>query len=134
MRRGCWQSCNCRCWRRKKPRRPIATTHDTRHPDSESEAERADTPCQAHLIGVAGDQGMRPLCVRSCPDEAKAGTVRLLLEDAQVSDLTLPSEGPATVNLCNHHQQLYGATLTGRKCSNLTCYHITNIPTHVCTM
>ena len=90
-------------------------------PDSESEAEVLEDPCQAVQVGLELHGTVKALAVDDCTDRADraaAEATRLLEKDAELSDLG----GAQTARLCNHHSQLYMMSCQGRKCSVLSCY------------
>ena len=87
-------------------------------PDSESEAEVLDDPCQAVQVGLELQGVVKALAVEDCTDRAAAEPTRLLERDSELSDLG----GSHTARLCNHHSQLYMMSCQGRKCSVLSCY------------
>ena len=122
-----WVFCNfvgcCLCRKRKRVRINTTGTREL-SPESESEPDEAERPCQAVRIGVMGDKGMRPLAPQGCGDEAQAQDTTILFEGADVSDIGPPVDGENPhVSMCAHHHQLYLATLPSRKCSQITCYH-----------
>ena len=87
-------------------------------PDSESEAEVLEDPCQAVQVGLELQGTVKALAVDDCTDRAAAEPTRLLERDAELSDLG----GAHTARLCNHHSQLYMMSCQGRNCSVLSCY------------
>ena len=87
-------------------------------PDSESEAEVLEDPCQAVQVGLELQGAVKALAVEDCTDRAATEPTRLLERDAELSDLG----GSHTARLCNHHSQLYMVSCQGRKCSVLSCY------------
>lgn len=87
-------------------------------PESESEAELLDDPCEAVLVGLEHGGKPRALATDPCNDQSTGTAVRLLESDRTLSDV----RGRATVRLCDHHRQLYIAACSGRKCSVQTCY------------
>ena len=87
-------------------------------PESESEAEVLEDPCQAVQVGLELQGVVKALAVEDCTDRAAAEPTRLLERDSELSDLG----GSRTARLCNHHSQLYMMSCQGRKCSVLSCY------------
>ena len=87
-------------------------------PESESEAEVLEDPCQAVQVGLELQGVVKALAVEDCTDRAAAEPTRLLDRDSELSDLG----GSRTARLCNHHSQLYMMSCQGRKCSVLSCY------------
>ena len=84
-------------------------------PDSESEAEVVEDPCQAVQVGLELQGVTKALAVEDCNDRAASEPTRLLDRDQELSDLG----GSSVARLCNHHSQLYMLSCQGRKC---TCY------------
>ena len=72
-------------------------------PDSESEAEVLEDPCQAVQVGLELQGVVKALAVEDCTDRAAAEPTRLLERDSELSDLG----GSRTARLRNHHSQLY---------------------------
>lgn len=87
-------------------------------PDSESEAEQLEDPCEAVLVGLEHGGKFRALANDPCSDQATGTSVRLLESDRALSDV----RNRCTVKLCDHHRQLYVAACNGRKCSVQLCY------------
>ena len=87
-------------------------------PESESEAEVLEDPCEAVLVGLTHGGKPRALANEPCRDQAAGESVRLLECDKGLSDV----KGRQAVRLCDHHRQLYVAACSGRKCSVLSCY------------
>ena len=88
-------------------------------PDSESEAEVVEDPCQAVQVGLELQGVTKALAVEDCSDRAASEPTRLLDRDQELSDLG----GSSVARLCNHHSQLYMLSVNqGRKCSVLSCY------------
>ena len=87
-------------------------------PESESEAEMQEDPCEAVLVGLEHGGKPRALAPDPCHDKAAGESVRLLERDRELSDV----RRRASVRLCDHHRQLYIAACSGRKCSVLSCY------------
>ena len=90
----------------------------TLDPESESEAEVLEDPCEAVLVGLTHGGKPRALANEPCRDQAAGESVRLLECDKGLSDV----KGRQAVRLCDHHRQLYVAACSGRKCSVLSCY------------
>ena len=90
---------------------------------SETDLEDDDAYCQAVSVGILLNGEMRPLCHYGCKDAAQKEPVILLKEDAEVSDVPIPSEREhATVRLCGHHAGMYQAARFPSKCAKATCY------------
>ena len=87
-------------------------------PESESEAEVQEDPCEAVLVGLEHGGKPRALATDPCGDRASGEGIRLLERDRELSDV----KGRTSVRLCDHHRQLYIAACSGRKCSVLSCY------------
>lgn len=125
---GLWTICLCtsgwfvwrRLWRGDVPSRLIQEGSTVRalDPESESEAEVVEDPCEAVLVGLEHGGKPRALTTDPCQDKASGGGVRLLERDRELSDI----KRRASVRLCDHHRQLYVAACSGRKCSVLSCY------------
>ena len=72
-------------------------------PDSESQAEAVEDPCQAVEVGLVLQGVTKALAREDCKDRAASEAARFLESDAALSDL-----GDATsARLCNYHSQLY---------------------------
>ena len=87
-------------------------------PDSESEAEVIEDPCQAVQVGLELQGVVKVLAVEDCGDRAAAEPTRLLEKDRELSDLG----GSQTARLCSHHSQMFLMSCQGRECSVLSCY------------
>lgn len=87
-------------------------------PESESEAELIEDPCEAVMVGLEVGGKPRALASDPCTDQASGDNIRLLESDREMSDVG----GRSTVRLCDHHRQLYTAACSGRKCSVLACF------------
>ena len=109
-----------RAWKRPAPARVIREGTNVRalDPDSESEMETLEDPCEAVLIGLEVGGRPRALAVDPCADKATGEGVRLLERDRELSDIS----NRCTARLCDHHRQLYIAACSGRKCSVLSCH------------
>ena len=110
-----------RAWKRPAPARVIREGTNVRalDPDSESEMETLEDPCEAVLIGLEVGGRPRALAVDPCADKATGEGVRLLERDRELSDI---SNRCTHARLCDHHRQLYIAACSGRKCSVLACH------------
>ena len=94
-------------------------------PDSESETEGEDQPCQAARVGIQFADGARPLQHEDCRDRGLAEPTVLLAEDAAISEVDPPRPGEVVrLCLCAHHAQKYCSTFGGRKCCIPTCFRI----------
>ncbi|MGB1607886.1 MAG: hypothetical protein ACPIOQ_84945, partial [Promethearchaeia archaeon] len=90
---------------------------------SETELDDDANLCQAVRVGVRDGNKVRPLCERGCRDAAEKVPTILLREDAQVSDIPLPSDGThGVVRLCGHHAGMYVKARMQSKCSVAVCY------------
>ena len=87
-------------------------------PDSESEAEVLEDPCQAVQVGLELQGVVKAVAAEDCGDRTAAGLTQLLEKDRELSDLG----GSHTARLCNHHSQLYMMLCQSRKCSVISCY------------
>ena len=114
-----------RAWKRPAPARVIREGTNVRalDPDSESEMETLEDPCEAVLIGLEVGGRPRALAVDPCADKATGEGVRLLERDRELSDI---SNRCTHARLCDHHRQLYIAACSGRKCSVLSCHEQVN--------
>ena len=110
----------CSACRKPRPPRTIQEGEVTRplDPDSESEVEPLEDPCEAVMVGLEVGGKPRALASDPCMDQASGESVRLLESDREMSDV----RGRTSVRLCDHHRQLYTAACSGRKCSVLACY------------
>ena len=97
-----WHRCTtlaawaCRCSQRR--RRQGRTVLD---PNSETDTDTEDRPCQASLVALALPQGVKALSDSPCPDAARGQPVELLVEDAKKSALEeLGGTGPRPSFVC----------------------------------
>ena len=109
-----------RAWERPAPARVIREGTNVRalDPDSESEMETLEDPCDTVLIGLEVGGRPRALAVDPCADKATGEGVRLLERGRELSDIS----NRCAAHLCDHHRQLYIAACSGRKCSVLSCH------------
>ena len=69
------------CRRRRQP--PGRAALD---PESETDTDSEERPCQASVVAIAGPRGVIPLSEHACPEPARGDPVPLLLEDAELRD------------------------------------------------
>ena len=133
--RGPW----CRAWRvavwashslaalgpvlRPCPRRLAPRHRPDVDPNSETDTDTEDKPCQAHLVALSVSGSVVALCEGQCSDSARGGPIALLLEDADRSATSeFGSSRPRyTFEGCPTHRDAYVASRATRACSRVGC-------------
>ena len=136
----------CRAWRvavwanqslaafgwvsRPCPRRLAPRHRPNLDPNSETDTDAEDKPCQAHLVALAVPGSVAALSECPCPDAAKGEPISLLLEDAGRSATSeLGRSRPRyTFEGCPTHRNAYVASRATRACSRVGCHWV---KTHV---
>ena len=133
--RGPW----CRVWRvavwashslaalgsflRPCPRRLAPRHCPDIDPNSATDTDTEDKPCQAHLVALAVSGSVVALSEGQCSDAAGGETIALLLEDAYRSATSeLGGSRPRyTFEGCPTHRNAYVASRATRACSRVGC-------------
>ena len=92
-------------------------------PNSETDTDTEDKPCQAHLVALSVSGTVVPLCDGPCSDSARGEPISLLLEDADSSAASeLGGSRPRyTFEACPTHRNSYVASRSTRACSRVGC-------------
>ena len=133
--RGPW----CRAWRvavwasssfaalgsllRPCLRRATQNRRSDADPNSETDTDMDDKPCQAHLVAITAAGSSVPLCDGPCSDSARGEPISLLFEDADRSATSeLGGSRPrCTFEGCPTHRNAYVASRSTRACSRVGC-------------
>ena len=117
-----------RCTRRPEtagpcPRRGRVRRSTDLDPNSETDTDADEKPCQAALVALDLDTGVRPLSAYPCPDVAQGSPIPLLLNDADRSAQTeLGGRRPVyTFQACPQHRNAYAAARAPRACAHTGC-------------
>ena len=92
-------------------------------PNSGTDADTEDKPCQAHLVALSVSGTVVALCDGPCSDSARGEPISLLLEDADRSATSeLGGSRPRyTFEGCPTHRNAYVASRATRACSRVGC-------------
>ena len=92
-------------------------------PNSETDTDTEDKPCQAHLVALSVSGTVVALCDGPCSDSARGEPISLLLEDADRSATSeLGGSRPCcTFEGCPTHRNAYMASRAIRACSRVGC-------------
>ena len=93
-------------------------------PNSETDTDPDDHPCQAHLVALAVPGGIVALSECPCSDAARGEPISLLLEDADRSATgELGGSRPRyTFGGCPTHRNAYMASRATRACARVGCH------------
>ena len=112
--------------RRPRPQRLAPRHRPDLDPNSETDTDTEDRPCQAHLVALAVPGSVVALSECPCPDAAKGEPISLLLEDADRSATSeLGGSRPRyTFGGCPTHRNAYVASRATRACSRVGCHRV----------
>ena len=105
------------------PRRLAPRHRPDVDPNSETDTDTEDKPCQAHLVALWVSGSVVALCEGQCSDSARGEPIAFLLEDPDRSATSeLGSSRPrCTFEGCPTHRNAYAASRATLACSRVGC-------------